>query len=72
MWLGSGTVRPCPRCSGLNNHVNFDVCLFLIGDCEVAEPSDTSTATGGRLTRSDCTSHESDNKTNIDISLHDN
>ncbi len=46
VWLGSGTVRPRPRCSGLNKHVNFGVCLFLTGVREVPEPSGTSTAIG--------------------------
>ncbi len=46
MWLGSGIVRPRPRCSGHNKHVNFGVCLFLTGLREVPEPSDTSTASG--------------------------
>ena len=46
VWLGSGTVRPHPRCSGLNKHINFGVCLFLTGVREVPGPSDTSTAIG--------------------------
>ncbi len=44
VWLGSGMVRPRPRCSGLNKHVNFGDCLFLTGVREVPEPSDTSMA----------------------------
>ncbi len=46
VWLGSGKVRPRPRCSGLNKHVNFGVCLFLTGVREVPEPSHTSTTNG--------------------------
>ncbi len=46
MWLGSCKVRPRPKCSGLNNHVNFGVCLFLTGVRVVPEPSDTSTTNG--------------------------
>ncbi len=34
------------RCSGLNKHVNFGVCLFLTGVRVVPEPSDTSTTIG--------------------------
>ena len=37
MWLGSCTVRPRPRCSGLNKHVNFGICLFLTGLREVLQ-----------------------------------
>ncbi len=37
-------VRPHPRYSGLNKHVNFGVYLFLTGVREVTEPTDTSTA----------------------------
>ena len=47
VWLGSCTVRPRPRCSGLDKHVNLGVCLFLTGVREVPEPSDTSTANEG-------------------------
>ncbi len=51
VWLGSGTVRPRPRCSGLNKHVNFGVCLFLTGVRVVPKPSDTSTTIGSREVR---------------------
>ena len=44
-------VRPRPRCSGLNKHVNFGVCLFLTGVREVPESSDTSTAIGSKSPR---------------------
>ncbi len=46
VWSGSCMVRPRPRYSGLNKHVNFGVCLFLTGVLEVPEPSHTSTANG--------------------------
>ena len=41
--VGLCTVCPHPRCSGVNKHVHFGVCLFLTGVCEVTEPSDTRT-----------------------------
>ena len=44
VWSGSCTVCARPRCSGVNKHVIFGVCLFLTGIREVTEPSDTSTA----------------------------
>ncbi len=46
MWSGSCMVRPRPRCSGVNKHVNLGVCLFLTGVRKVTESSDTSTPNG--------------------------
>ena len=44
VWSSSCTARPCPRCSGVNKHVYFGLCLFLRRVREVSEPSHTSTA----------------------------